>query len=188
MSFTTFGLGSMITRLLILLCCAMSIAFAQKDVFAKEQPLRIAVADLEKIAKELPEAATADRELTELRKRYLDTLQMLETKFKERLESYQKSKAIMTQEAQRKEEEDLRALQQQYALYQEEKFGLQGELSRRRDSLLSPILKKVQEAVATIAKEERYNFVFDRGSSFLLYAEDKADITYKVLDRIKRGK
>ncbi|RMF32780.1 MAG: OmpH family outer membrane protein [Chlorobiota bacterium] len=178
----------MISRLVILLGCATLVALAQKDAPTKEQALRIAVADLEKIAKELPEAVAADRELTELRKRFLDTLQMMETKFKERLESYQKSKAMMTAEAQRKEEDDLRALQQQYALYQEEKFGLQGELARRRDSLLSPILKKVQEAVATVAKEERYNFVFDRGSSFLLYAEDKADITYKVLDRIKRGK
>ncbi len=160
---------------------------AQQREATKDQTLRIAIADLEKIAKELPEAIAADRELTELRKRYLDTLQMMESKFKERFESYQKSKAMMTSDAQRKEEDDLRALQQQYALYQEEKFGLQGELARRRDSLLSPILKKVQEAVAAVAKEERYNFVFDRGSSFLLYAEDKADITYKVLDRIKRG-
>lgn len=178
------------TLLLTLLCGLVfpCVGSAQKDAIAKEQPLRIAVADLEKIAKELPEAVAADRELTDLRKRYLDTLQMMENKFKERLEQYQKSKTMMTVDAQRKEEEELRALQQQYALYQEEKFGLQGELARRRDSLLSPILKKVQEAVAAVAKEERYNFVFDRGSSFLLYAEDKADITFKVLDRIKRGK
>jgi outer membrane protein len=94
---------------------------------------------------------------------------------------------MMTADAQRKEEEELRALEQQYRLYYEEKFGLQGELARRRDSLLAPILKKVQEAVAAVAKDEGYNFVFDRGSSFLIYAEDKSDITYKVLDRIKRG-
>ncbi|MCS6999359.1 MAG: OmpH family outer membrane protein [Bacteroidota bacterium] len=178
----------MLVRVLSVAIFLVSLAFAQKDAGSKESTLRIAVADLEKIAKELPEAVAADRELTELRKRYLDTLQMMETRFKERFEQYQKSKAMMTADAQRKEEDELRALQQQYALYQEEKFGLQGELARRRDSLLSPILKKVQEAVAAVAKEERYNFVFDRGSSFLLYAEDKADITYKVLDRIKRGK
>ncbi|MCX8051759.1 MAG: OmpH family outer membrane protein [Chlorobi bacterium] len=178
----------MLYRLLLISMIASAIVLAQKDAATKDASLRIAVADLEKIAKELPEAVAADRELTELRKRYLDTLQMMENKFKERFEQYQKSKAMMTADAQRKEEEELRALQQQYALYQEEKFGLQGELARRRDSLLSPILKKVQEAVATVAKEDRYNFVFDRGSSFLLYAEDKADITYKVLDRIKRGK
>jgi outer membrane protein len=176
------------SRLLILLTSVTMISLAQKDTAPKEPPLRIAIADLEKIAKELPEAIAADRELTELRKRFLDTLQMMETKFKERFESYQKGKAMMTPDAQRKEEDELRALQQQYAIYQEEKFGLQGELARRRDTLLSPILKKVQEAVATVAKEERYNFVFDRGSNFLLYAEEKADITYKVLDRIKRGK
>ncbi|MCX7930792.1 MAG: OmpH family outer membrane protein [Chlorobi bacterium] len=174
-------------RLIVFLLIPVALV-AQKDAVPKDAPLRIAVADLEKIAKELPEAVAADRELTELRKRYVDTLQMLEVKFKERFEQYQKGKTMMTPDAQRKEEDDLRALQQQYALYQEEKFGLQGELARRRDSLLSPILKKVQEAVAIVAKEERYNFVFDRGSSFLLFAEDKADITYKVLDRIKRGK
>lgn len=178
----------MFVRVIGVCIVATALALAQKESPTREQPLRIAVADLEKIAKELPEAVEADKQLTELRQRFLDTLQMMEAKFKERLEAYQKGKAMMTAEAQQKEEAELRALQQQYALYQEEKFGLQGELARRRDELLSPILKKVQEAVAAVAKEERYNFVFDKGSSFLLYAEDKADITYKVLDRIKRGK
>ncbi len=46
----------MISRLVILLGCATLGALAQKDASTKEQALRIAVADLEKIAKELPEA------------------------------------------------------------------------------------------------------------------------------------
>jgi outer membrane protein len=178
---------SMKYSIVVLTLVAVVATLAQRTVGVKDQSLRIAIADLEKIAKELPEAVAADRELTELRKRFLDTLQILENKFRERFESYQKSKAMMTADAQRKEEEELRALEQQYRLYYEEKFGLQGELARRRDSLLAPILKKVQEAVAAVAKDEGYNFVFDRGSSFLIYAEDKSDITYKVLDRIKRG-
>ena len=46
-------------------------------------------------------------------------------------------------------------------------------------------MKGIQE----VAKEEGMNFVFDKaGDVLLLYADAQYDITYKVLDKLKRGK
>ncbi|MBL7998309.1 MAG: OmpH family outer membrane protein [Candidatus Kapabacteria bacterium] len=170
-------------------CTAFTVsAYAQKGG-AASGGARIAVADLEKIAKELPEAKEADKRLTDVRGKVLDTLKMFETRFKDKLEAYNKGKAMMTADAQKKEEEDLRNLQQQYGMYQEQMLGASGELARMRDSMLKPILARIQEVVEQIAKEEGYNFVFDKGAqSVLMYADAKADITFKVIDRLLKSK
>ena len=48
---------------------------------------------------------------------------------------------------------------------------------------------EIQKAIEELAKDEKIGFVFDKaGGLGLIYAEDKNDITFKVLDRIKRGK
>ena len=41
-----------------------------------------------------------------------------------------------------------------------------------------------------IAKELKYSFVFDQNDNVrvLLYGEPSADLTYKVIDRLKTGK
>ena len=170
-----------------LIAVVLLAAFCSKG-FAQKSELRIAIADVEKIAKELPEAIDADKKLTEMRNKALDTMKLLETRFKDKFESYNKGKAMMTADAQKKEEDELRGLQMQYQQYQEENFGAQGVVAKKRDELLRPILQRIQEAVQTVAKEEKYNFVFDKAAtSVMIYADDKTDITFKVIDKLKRG-
>ena len=47
---------------------------------------------------------------------------------------------------------------------------------------MNPIIKDLQE----VAKEEKMSFVFDKTNPSLLYSEEKFDITFKVIDKIKR--
>jgi len=151
--------------------------------------VKIATADVEKIAKELPEAIEADKRLTEVRKKCIDTLGMIENKYKEKLEAYKKGKAMMTSDAQKKEEEELLQLQQQYGMYQEQKFGNGGELAKVRDEMLKPILQKIQQAISAVAKKNGYNFVFDKtASGVLIYSDESSDITFKVIDFMKNNK
>ena len=53
-------------------------------------------------------------------------------------------------------------------------------------SLDIPIKQKIE----TVAKEEGMQFVFDKTeqAAILLYADSAYEITYKVLDKLKRGK
>jgi Skp family chaperone for outer membrane proteins len=112
---------------------------------------------------------------------------MMQKDFETRIESYRKQEAMMTADAKRKEEESLGALRQRFLQYQEEKLGQTGEIARMREELLTPIRAKVSEAIGAVAKEEKLNLVLDKMGGSILYSEDKADITYKVLDRMKRG-
>jgi outer membrane protein len=149
--------------------------------------VRIAVVDLETLVRQLPEAAQIDRQLSEAAQRFRDTLERLRTELERRIDEYRKREALMTAEAKAKEEEALRQLQERYLQYQEDKFGVTGELAQLREQLLQPLRTRVQEAIRQVAREENFNIVLDRSSSAVLFAEDRIDLTYRVLDRLKRG-
>lgn len=151
------------------------------------QNFKIGVVSADVILKELPDAIKAGKTIEEAGLKIRDTLQMMQKEFETRIESYRKQEAMMTADAKRKEEESLGALRQRFLQYQEEKLGQTGEIARMREELLQPIRAKVSEAINTVAKEEKLNLVLDKVGGIVLYSEDKADITYKVLDRMKRG-
>jgi outer membrane protein len=151
------------------------------------QTFKVGVVNAEVILKELPEALAASKTIEETGLKVRDTLQMMQKEFESRIENYRKQEAMMTADGKRKEEESLNALRTRFLQYQEEKLGNTGEIARMRESLLQPIRVKVNDAIAAVAKEEKINLVLDKVAGLVLYHEDKADITYKVLDKMKRG-
>ena len=81
-------------------------------------------------------------------------------------------------------------MQQQGVAYQSDKFGQTGAYAQKQEELLAPIREKVKKAIQEVATTDGIDVVFDRASPAqdILFASDKLDITFKVLDTIKRGK
>ena len=70
------------------------------------------------------------------------------------------------------------------------KLGNDGELARETEKLLAPLRDRIKNAITAVAKEEKYSFIFDKTESIqiLLYGDPAHDVTFKVIDRMKRGK
>lgn len=178
----------MVRNIAILLAAATlttAPAFAQKGGSA--ETYRVGVVDTEIIVKQLPEAKAAEEQLGKLIQQYRGTIDSLGKELRERLQKYEQTAGMMTAEAKQTEEQSLQAMQQQAMQFQEEKFGNTGEIARRRDDLLVPIRKKVQEAIKNVAKDEKLSMVLEKAGGLVLFAEDKLDITFRVLDKIKRA-
>lgn len=163
---------------------AIALATVALTAFASAQGFRAGFVNTETIIKELPEAQQASKNIEEATLKIRDTLQMMQKDFEGRIEQYRKQEALMSADAKRKEEESLTALRARMVQYQETKTA---EVGQMREQFLKPIRDKVSKAISEIAKEEKLNMVLDTVSGIILYSEDKADITYKVLDRMKRG-
>lgn len=162
-------------------------AQVQLNAQAKDAGIKFGVVDIETILKEMPEAIDADKKLKEMGTKWQDTLINMKRDFDDRIQKYQKQKSLMNTEQQNKEEESLQALQMQMMQYQEQKFGNTGELNLTREKFLEPIRIKVRNAIQKVAKDEKFSLVLDKGNPAVLYFEDKFDLTFKVLDIIKRG-
>lgn len=135
-------------------------------------------------------AIKAQSDLDALAAKWSKTRDSLVTALNTAYQDYDKQKELMTPDKQRETQQGLITMQQQIQQYEREKFGQpNGELYKKNEELLSPIKTKILEAITQVAKDEAMHFVFDKtGDVLLLYAEAEFDITYKVLDKLKRGK
>ncbi|MFL2629996.1 MAG: OmpH family outer membrane protein [Flavobacteriaceae bacterium] len=72
---------------------------------------------------------------------------------------------------------------------QEKRFGSNGDMVKQRIKLLQPIQDQVLNIIKDIAKEKKYDFIFDRSSDgTMLYSVKNYDISDLVLKRINRNK
>jgi outer membrane protein len=150
---------------------------------------RIGYVDSEVILRELPEAQKAQKDLETLVKGWQDELQKMSETFQKEAEDYQKKQALMQPSAKEAKEKELAEMQQKAREYYTQKLDpRQGEAVTEREKRLAPIREKILKAIEAVAKEENVNFVFDKANdALLLYADAKFDLTYRVLDRLKRG-
>lgn len=171
----------------VLLIAVLALIFVAVNVAAAQAP-RLAYVDSEKIINDLPEAQAAQKELEAVFKGWQDELQKMGDELQKGLEEYQKKQALLQPAAKEAEEKRLTDLQQRAREFQAQKFGQGGEAQQLRDKKLAPIRERILKNIEQVAKEESFNFVFDKANDILLlYADAKFDLTYKVLDRLKRG-
>lgn len=170
---------------LILAACIIGTSLSSETMNAQNQ--KIGYVDTEVILKQLPEAQDADKKLKEIATKYQDTLVAMQKDLTEKLEQYKKQESMMTADAKKKEEDMLKGIQQSMMQYQEEKFGNTGEIRRLQENFLTPIRDRILLTIKEVSKDEKFNFILDKVNPALLYADDKYDLTFKVLDKIRRN-
>ena len=140
-----------------------------------------------KIFQELPEALDAQKRLEALEKPLQDTLATLAQDIQTRIEEYQKKETMMNDAARRTEQQEIQEMQRRASDFAELK---RRELVDQQEKILNPIREKIKKAIEAIAREEKYSFVFDKNDQIqvLIYGDASHDLTFKVLDRLKRGK
>jgi outer membrane protein len=148
--------------------------------------LKIGYVDSDAIMDNLPDAQDARQKLDQLIQEWQAELTKLENEWKQNFDEYEKRKLIMTDQTRAEMEQKLVQLEQKIAKFREEKFGTNGELFLKQEELMKPVQNRVFLAIEEIAKEEDYDFVFDRsGDIMLLFAKEEYDLTADVLERLK---
>ena len=140
----------------------------------------------ESIMQTLPEAIDAQKTLDGLVSQWEAELQKMQADWKKKFEDYDKKKLILTDQARADQEKDLRSLDQAVQDYRNRKFGQNGELFQKQNEVMKPIQNKIFQVLEDIAKEDGYDYVFDKsGQILLLYASEKNDLTTKVIQRMQ---
>lgn len=155
--------------------------------FANAQSTKIGVANLQMVVEQLPDAKKIDTEIKEMATKYQDSLLKMQGDLESKFQTYQKQKGMMTQEQQLATEQELQELNQTVLQFQQAKFGQQGELQMKRLELLQPLRNKIKEAIDKVSAAEKLSLVLDSSTESVLFADDALDITFKVLDMLKRG-
>jgi outer membrane protein len=154
-------------------------------VFAQAQS-KIAHINSEAIMQALPEAIDAQKSLDVLVGQWEAELQKMQAEWKRKFDEYDKKKLILTDQTRADQEKELRTLDQNIADYRTKKFGQNGELFMKQNEVMKPIQNKIFKVLEDIAKEEGYDYIFDKsGEILLLYANEKRDLTQQVIQRMQ---
>lgn len=163
--------------------------FIISGLFAQNQQ-KTGYVDSQIILAQFPPAIKAQSDLDALAAKWQKARDSMVTVLQNSYQDYEKQREMMSPDKQKEVQQQLVLKQQDIQRYEQQKFGQpNGELYKKNEELLTPIKQKIMDAIAQVAKDEKMTFVFDKsGDVLLLYAEPDFDITYKVLDRLKRGK
>ncbi len=153
--------------------------------FVSAQSQRLAYVDSETILKELQDAQDAKKEVDVAVKQWQDELDTMGKQLDQNLQDYQAKATLYT--PQKKEEEQKRLTDMQQKI-RDLQLKRQQDAADLREKKFQPIRDRVLKAISAVAKEEGFTFVFDKlNETVLLYADAKYDLTYRVIDRLKRG-
>jgi outer membrane protein len=157
--------------LMIVLACTASALQAQKFGYVNSSA----------ILAEMPEVKQAETNLEALQKQ-------LQKKLQGQVEQLQQDYLTLQQRIERGElspkqqEEEGRKLQEREQALGTDQQKMVGEIQSKRDELLKPIYDRVNQAIADVAKENGYTFIFDQ--QILLYSEDSMDVSAMVKSKL----
>ena len=158
-------------------------------IFA-QNPQKIGYVDSQIILTQLPEAIKAQSDLDAMTSVWSNQVDSMKLALQQQYADVQKQLAMMTDDQKQVKQKELIEKEQQIYAYQNQKFGQpNGEIYQKQETIFEPVKKKIYTAIELVAKEEGMQFIFDKsGDILLLYADTSFDITFKVLDSLKRGK
>ena len=173
------------TLVVLTACALLTVASA---LHAQSQ--KIGFVNTAKIFQELPAAQEAQKKIDGLAKPLQDSLEAMQRQYQGLVEDYQKKEALMNDQTKRAEQQRILELERRFNEFRAEKLGNEGELAKQTEKLLAPLRDKIRSAIQGVAQEEKYSFVFDRTEQvqILLYGDPAHDLTFKVIDRLKRGR
>jgi len=153
--------------------------------FSEVNAQKFAFVDSKYILSHVPEYQQAQTEINKLSKQWQKEI---ESKYEtiERLEkSFQAEKILLTEEMRKKREEEMEQKRTEAKELQKKKFGVDGELFKKREELIKPIQDRIYEAIQEVATAGSYMVVFDKANhSNMLYTNPKQDASDKVLKKM----
>ncbi|MGD2035384.1 MAG: OmpH family outer membrane protein [Bacteroidales bacterium] len=154
---------------------ALSFAAAQKFAFV----------DTEYILGNIPSYKAAENEIDKISKQYENEVSARFEEIDKMYREYQAEKVLLTDEMKSKREEEIINKEREAKKLQNDYFGQEGLLFKKRQELVKPIQEEVYSAIKDIANENGYAVIFDSASGpTMLYTNPRYDISDEVLQRL----
>ena len=170
-----------------LMVIAILLLLGGTSIIAQTQ--KIGFVDSQIILTQYPAAIKAQGDLDAITNLWSAQLDSMTLAYQQALTNYQQQANTMPEDQQLTAQQNIVGMEQRIIDFRRKKFSQpDGEIFRKQDEIFAPVKNKIYAAIEVVAKEEGMNFVFDKsGDILLLYADAAFDVTYKVLDRLKRG-
>lgn len=153
------------------------------------QAQKFALVDMEYILKNIPAYERANEQLNQVSKKWQAEVEALANEARTLYKNYQ-NEAVFLSEAQKKaREEAIVAKEKEAAELKKKYFSPEGELYKKRESLIAPIQDEIYNAVKEISNTKGYSLILDRASDTgIIFASPRIDISNEVLAKLGYSK
>jgi len=162
--------------LLILSLCASTLSM---------QAQKFALVDMEYILKNIPAYERANEQLSQVSKKWQAEVDALTTEAQTLYKNYQNELVFLSAEQKKAKQDAIVEKEKQAAELKRKYFGPEGELFKKRTSLMTPIQDEIYNAIKDISELRGYQLVLDRASDTgIIFGSPKIDISSEVLGKL----
>ena len=146
---------------------------------------KFALIDMEYILKNVPAYERANEQLNQVSRKWQAEVEALNTEASTLYKNYQNEVVFLSQEQKKQRQEDIMAKEKEASDLKKKYFGPEGELFKKRESLMTPIQDEIYKAVKDIADQRGYSLVVDRSANAgIIFGSPKIDISNEVLQKL----
>lgn len=145
---------------------------------ARADEVRIGTVDMQRALQSVDAGKKAKADLEREFNAKKKELQAEEAAIKKMGEEFKKQSLVMSEEARNKKQNEI---QERIMKFQETTQRSQMEIQRKEQELTEPIVTRLREIVADVAKEKKYSLVLERNENMVLFFLEKDDLTDTVI-------
>lgn len=146
---------------------------------------KFALIDMDYILKNIPAYERANEQLNQVSKKWQAEVEAINTEAQTLYKNYQNEVVFLSQEQKKAKQEAIMQKEKEASELKKKYFGPEGELFKKRESLMSPIQNEIYNAVKDISDLRGYSLVLDRASdSGIIFGSPKIDISNEVLSKM----
>lgn len=150
---------------------------------------KFAMIDMEYVLRNVPAYEMANTQLSQVSQRWEKEVNELAKEADNLYNTYQSEMVFLSDDQKKAREAEIVKKEDEVSQLRNKYFGPEGELYKKRQSLMKPIQEDVYNAVKAVAEEKGYQAIFDRASSqSIVFASPRIDISNDVLAKLGYAK
>jgi outer membrane protein len=152
-------------------------------ILAKE--IKIGFVESKKVFSEYQATVTANSQFNEYVGVLRDSAGKLQTGIEKLKNELEAQKLMLSEEARLKKMDEIEFFNKSYNQFLQDIFGPGGKVEQKNDELMTPLLKKINDAVSKVAQQEGFAIVMDLTEG-VYYASGDLNLTDLVVKELNR--
>jgi outer membrane protein len=171
-------ISKILMKKLLLLFLVLSINYAV-------QAQKYCYVDTQYILQNMPEYSEAQNELNKTSEKWQREIELRYEAIENMNKAYRAERVLLTEDMKRQREEEIAQSELEAKELQKKRFGLKGDLFKKREELIKPIQDKIFKAIKELAEGGNYMVIFDKSNqSSIIFASPKYDKSDRVLKKM----
>ncbi len=152
---------------------ASTLTFGQKTAYV----------DLDYILTNIPEYKSAQEQLDQISVQWQKEIETRLSEVDRLYKAYQSEEILLTQDMKKKREDEIITKEKEAKELQKQRFGVDGDLFKKRQELVKPIQDKTYNAIKELAEKQMIAIMFNKSADLnILFANPKYDKSDEVLE------